>query len=138
MHSKKLSDLLSDLMKRYQNRAIETAQVIEALIEMAEKFREVAGRGEKLGLTEGEIRFYEAIAGNELAVRELSGETLKKIVHELTENLHQNLSVDWSQREIVHAQAAHDGQAHPAQVQVPARSAGGRGGVGVAAGAAAG
>lgn len=57
--------------------------------------------GEELGLTEDEIRFYDALADNESAVRELSDEILKKIAHELTESLRQNLSVDWSARESV-------------------------------------
>ncbi|MFA5824809.1 MAG: type I restriction endonuclease subunit R [Gallionellaceae bacterium] len=103
VQGKKFSDLLTDVIKRYQNRAIETAQVIEELIAMAKKFRAAAERGEELGLTEDEIRFYDALADNESAVRELSDEILKKIAHELTENLRQNLSVDWSQRESVRA-----------------------------------
>ncbi len=103
VQSKKFSELLGDVVKRYQNRAIETAQVIEELIAMAKKFREVAERGDELGLTEDEIRFYDALADNESAVRELSDETLKKIAHELTENLRQNLTVDWSERESVRA-----------------------------------
>ena len=103
VQSKKFSDLLSDVIKRYQNRAIETAQVIEELIEMARKFRAAAERGDELGLSDDEIRFYDALADNESAVRELGDETLKKIAHELTENLRQNLSVDWSQRESVRA-----------------------------------
>jgi type I restriction enzyme R subunit len=103
VQSKKFSDLLSDVVMRYQNRAIETAQVIEELIAMAKKFREAAGRGEELGLTEDEVRFYDALADNESAVRELSDEILKKIAHELTENLRKNLTVDWSARESVRA-----------------------------------
>ena len=103
VQARKFSELLGDVVKRYQNRAIETAQVIEELIAMAKKFRAVAERGEELGLTEDEIRFYDALADNESAVRELSDETLKKIAHELTESLRQNLSVDWSQRESVRA-----------------------------------
>ena len=91
------------MVKRYQNRAIETAQVIEELIEMAKKFREASHRGETLGLTEDEVRFYDALADNESAVGELSDETLKKIAHELTENLKQNLTVDWSSRENIRA-----------------------------------
>ncbi len=91
------------MLGAYQNRAIETAQVIEELIEMAKKFRAVAERGEEPGFTEDEIRFYDALADNESAVRELSDETLKKIAHELTENLRQNMTVDWSQRESVRA-----------------------------------
>jgi len=103
VQGKKFSDLLGNVIKRYQNRAIETAQVIEELIEMAKKFRAVAERGDELGLTDDEIRFYDALADNESAVRELSDETLKKIAHELTENLRQNLTVDWSERESVRA-----------------------------------
>ena len=103
VQEKKFSELLANVVKRYQNRAIETAQVIEELIEMARKFRAAATRGEVLGLSEDEIRFYDALADNESALRELSDETLKKIAHELTENLRQNLSVDWSERESVRA-----------------------------------
>lgn len=103
VQEKKFSELLTNVIKRYQNRAIETAQVIEELIEMAKKFRAVASRGEELGLTEDEIRFYDALADNESAVRELGDETMKKIAHELTESLRQNLSVDWSERASVQA-----------------------------------
>ena len=103
VQEKKFSELLANVIKRYQNRAIETAQVIEELIGMAKKFRAAASRGEQLGLSEDELRFYDALADNESAVRELSDETLKKIAHELTENLRQNLSVDWSARESVRA-----------------------------------
>ena len=103
VQGKKFSELLTNVIKRYQNRAIETAQVIEELIEMAKKFRAAANRGEALGLTEDEVRFYDALADNESAVRELSDETLKKIAHELTENLRQNITVDWSARESVRA-----------------------------------
>lgn len=103
VQQKKFSDLLGNVIKRYQNRSIETAQVMEELVDMAKKFREAASRGEQLGLTEDEVRFYDALATNESAVRTLTDETLKKIAHELTENLRQNLSVDWSERESVRA-----------------------------------
>ncbi|MBC7618262.1 MAG: type I restriction endonuclease subunit R, partial [Candidatus Saccharibacteria bacterium] len=103
VQNKKFSELLSNVMTRYQNRSIETAQVMEELVQMAKKFHAAANRGEELGLTEDEIRFYDALASNESAVRELKDETLKKIAHELTENLRQNLSVDWSERESVRA-----------------------------------
>ncbi len=103
VQEKKFSDLLGNVIKRYQNRSIETAQVMEELVEMAKKFREAASRGEMLGLTEDEVRFYDALATNESAVKELTDGTLKKIAHELTENLRQNLTVDWSERESVRA-----------------------------------
>ena len=99
----KFSELLSDVIKRYQNRAIETAQVIEELIAMAKKFKEAIGRGEELGLNADELAFYDALANNEEAVREMGDDILKKIAHELAENLRQNISVDWSVRDSVRA-----------------------------------
>jgi type I restriction enzyme R subunit len=103
VQQKKFSDLLSNVISRYQNRSIETAQVMEELVEMAKKFRQAADRGEQLGLSDDEMRFYDALANNESAVRELSDETLKRIAHELTENLRKNITVDWAQRESVRA-----------------------------------
>ncbi|MGQ5523894.1 DUF3387 domain-containing protein [Chitinimonas sp. PSY-7] len=103
VQNRKFSELLSQVIQRYQNRSIETAQVIEELIEMAKKFHQAASRGYTMGLTEDELRFYDALANNESALRELNDETLKKIAHELTENLRKNVTVDWSQRESVRA-----------------------------------
>ena len=103
VQNRKFSDLLTDVVRRYQNRSIEAAQVMEELVQMARRFREAAGRGERLGLSEDELRFYDALAENESAVRELTDETLKKIAHELAENLRKNLTVDWSARASVQA-----------------------------------
>jgi type I restriction enzyme R subunit len=103
VQDRKFSDMLADVIRRYQNRSIETAQVMQELIAMAKKFREAANRGEQLGLHEDEVKFYDALANNESAVRELQDETLKKIAQELTQSLRENLPVDWSERESVRA-----------------------------------
>lgn len=103
VQEKKFSEMLANVITRYQNRSIETAQVMEELVDMAKKFKEAAGRGESLGLSDDEVRFYDALANNKSAVKELADETLKKIAHELTENLRKNITVDWSQRESVRA-----------------------------------
>lgn len=103
VQEKKFSDLLTSVIQRYQNRTIETAQVMEELIEMATQFRAASNRGEQLGLTDDEVKFYDALANNASAVRELSDEILKKIAHELTENLRKNIKVDWAERESVRA-----------------------------------
>lgn len=100
---KQFSEMLRDVVKRYQNRSIETAQVIEELIEMAKKFQEAARHGETSGLTPDELLFYDALADNESAVRELGDEILKKIAQELTESLRKNITVDWSKRESIRA-----------------------------------
>ena len=99
----KFSDLLANVIKRYQNRSIETAQVMEELIEMAKKFKEAADRGAELGLNADELAFYDALANNEDSVRELGVETLMKIAHELAESLRKNISVDWAVRDSVRA-----------------------------------
>ncbi len=103
VQSRKFSEMLTSVITRYQNRSIETAQVMSELVAMAGKFRDAASRGAELGLTEDEVKFYDALANNESAVLLMTDETLKKIAHELTENLRQNLSVDWSERESVRA-----------------------------------
>ncbi len=99
----KFSELLANVIKRYQNRSIETAQVMEELIQMAKKFKEAVNRGVDLGLNSDELAFYDALANNEESVRELGDETLKLIAHELAENLRKSTSVDWSVRESVRA-----------------------------------
>ncbi|AFM32045.1 MULTISPECIES: type I restriction endonuclease subunit R [Stutzerimonas stutzeri subgroup] len=100
---KKFSELLDNVIKRYQNRSIETAQVIEELIEMAKKFAAASKRGDELGLNDDELAFYDALANNEASVRELGDEILAKIAHELTASLRQNVTVDWSNRDSVRA-----------------------------------
>ncbi|MCC5825468.1 type I restriction endonuclease subunit R [Alkalimonas sp.] len=103
IQQKKFSEMLGNVVTRYQNRSIETAQVMEELVEMAKKFKEAAKRGDDLGLTEDEVKFYDALVNNQAAVLELGDETLKKIAHELTDNLRKNISIDWSKRESVRA-----------------------------------
>jgi type I restriction enzyme R subunit len=104
VQDRRFSDMLADVIRRYQNRSIETAQVMEELIAMAKKFREAANRGEQLGLHDDEVKFYDALANNESAVRLLQDEILKKIAQELTASLRVNLKTDWSERESVRAQ----------------------------------
>ncbi|NWG73583.1 MAG: DUF3387 domain-containing protein, partial [Rubrivivax sp.] len=99
----RFSELLQQSLARYRNRAVETAQVIEELIAMARKFQEAARRGEDLGLNHDELAFYDALATNEAAVRELGDATLKKIAVELTTSLRRSVTVDWARRETVRA-----------------------------------
>ena len=103
VQNNKFSEMLTNVIKRYQNRSIETAQVMEELIAMAKKFKEEAERGANAGLNADELAFYDALANNEESVRELGDETLKKIAHELAESLRRNVSVDWAVRDSVRA-----------------------------------
>jgi type I restriction enzyme, R subunit len=103
VQEKKFSDRLQATLGKYHNRAIETAKVIEELIQMAKDFAEAAKHGKDLGLNFDELAFYDALAENEAALREMGDEILKKIAIELTEKLRSSISVDWQKRESVRA-----------------------------------
>jgi type I restriction enzyme R subunit len=96
--------MLDNAIRRYQNRAIEAAQVLEELIAMAKDFQAGLKRDEALGLNLDELAFYDALANNESAVREMGDDTLKKLASELTEKLRTSTTVDWQVRESVRAQ----------------------------------
>ncbi len=99
----KFSEKLAEALRRYHNRAIETAQVIEELIQMAKEYQATLHREDALGLTPDEVAFYDALADNEGAVRELGDDTLKKIAVEITEKLRASTTVDWQKQESVRA-----------------------------------
>lgn len=103
VQEKKYGDRLLETLRKYHNRAIETAQVIEELIRMAKDFQAALEREAALGLGQDEIAFYDALANNESAVRELGDEVLKKIAVEITEKLRASTTVDWQVRESVRA-----------------------------------
>jgi type I restriction enzyme R subunit len=98
------AELLEKAIKKYQNRAIETAQVIEELIALAKDLREANQRGEKLGLTEAEVAFYDALEVNDSAVAVLGDETLRLIAQELVRAVNNSVTIDWTIRENVRAQ----------------------------------
>jgi type I restriction enzyme, R subunit len=97
------SELLEKAVRRYQNRAIETAQVIEELIALAKEIREADKRGDELGLTSDEVAFYDALEVNDSAVQILGDESLRMIAQELVEAVKRNVAIDWSKRESVRA-----------------------------------
>jgi type I restriction enzyme R subunit len=103
VQEKKYGDRLLETLRKYHNRAIQTAQVIEELIQMAKDFQDAMQRQEDLGLNPDEVAFYDALANNESAVRDLGNEILKKIAHELTDKLRKSTSVDWQVRDSVRA-----------------------------------
>ena len=103
VQSKKFSEMLDTAIRKYQNRAIETTQIIIELIELAKQISKAEKRGESTGLTPDELAFYDALAENESA-REIMGEDiLKQIARDLTISIKNNISVDWAIRESVQA-----------------------------------
>lgn len=100
---KRFSEKLKETVNKYNNGSIETVQVIEELINIAKETNEAIRQGEKLGLSEKELAFYNALEENESAVRDLGDEILKKIAQELTNYLRNSVKIDWSKRESVKA-----------------------------------
>ncbi|MDE0509040.1 MAG: DUF3387 domain-containing protein, partial [Gammaproteobacteria bacterium] len=103
VQARSFSEMLEKTLLRYQNRAIEAAQVIEELIQLAREMREANARGEALGLSEDELAFYDALETNDSAVKVLGDETLRDIARELVETVRNNVSIDWTMRENVRA-----------------------------------
>ncbi len=103
VQAKSFMDLLDKTIKRYTNRSIEAAQVIEELIELARKVRDEKNRGKELKMSDSEIAFYDALEVNDSAVKLLGNEVLRKIALELTEMIKNSITIDWTQRESVQA-----------------------------------
>lgn len=103
IQSRKFSEMLSNTLIKYQNRAIETAIIIQELIDLAKQISEAEDRGEKSGLSQDELAFYDALADNETAKEVLGDVTLKKIARELIVSIKNDMSVDWTIRESVQA-----------------------------------
>ena len=103
VQARSFAEMLERTIRKYQNRAVEAAQVIEELIQLARDLHAVDARGEALGLTEDELAFYDALETNDSAVSVLGDETLRGIARELVETVRGNVTIDWTLRENVRA-----------------------------------
>ena len=103
VQARSFAEMLEQTLRKYQNRAVEAAQVVEELIQLARDLREANARGEKLGLGEEELAFYDALETNDSAVQVLGDETLRAIARELVETVRNNVTIDWTLRENVRA-----------------------------------
>ena len=103
VQARSFAEMLEQTLRRYQNRAIEAAQVIEELIALAKDMREANARGERLGLSEDELAFYDALETNDSAVQVLGDEALREIARQLVLTVRNNVTIDWTLRENVRA-----------------------------------
>ena len=103
VQARSFADLLAQSIRKYQNRAIEAAKVIEELIQLAKEMRAAEARGEHLGLSEDELAFYDALETNDSAVKVLGDETLRTIARELVATVRRNVTIDWTIRDNVRA-----------------------------------
>ena len=103
VQSRSFAQMLEQSIRAYQNRALDTVQIIEELVQLAKEMREANRRGEALRLTEDELAFYDALEVNDSAVKVLGDETLKTIARELVETVRRNATIDWTVRETARA-----------------------------------
>ena len=103
VQARSFSEMLEEALRKYRNRAIEAAQVIEELIALAREMREANARGEKLGLEFDELAFYDALSENESAVDVMGDETLSFLARELVQTVRKNVTIDWTIRETTRA-----------------------------------
>ena len=99
----KFSELLEQTLRRYQNKAIETTQVIMELIELAKSITAAEQESKDSGLTEDEFAFYETLSSNENAVLEMGSGKLREIAVELARQIKASKTIDWQVRESVRA-----------------------------------
>jgi type I restriction enzyme, R subunit len=120
VQSRVFSEMLEQALRRYQNRAIETAKVIEELIQLAKDMKKAEQRGDELGLSDDEVAFYDALETNDSAVKVLGDDALRTIARELVATVRANATIDWTVRENVQAHLR-VGETHPAKVRLSAR-----------------
>ena len=104
VQARSFAEMLEQALRKYQNRAIETAKVIEELILLAKDMRAAGQRGEQLGLNDDEVAFYDALETNDSAVKVLGDEALRTIARELVKTVRANVTIDWTVRDNVRAQ----------------------------------
>lgn len=99
VQARRFSDKLHESITRYHNRALETAQIIEALIELAKEMRSEYSRGDKLGLLQDEVAFYDALGENASAKSVMEDDQLKVIAREVADTVRNNTTIDWRDRQ---------------------------------------
>ncbi len=104
VQARSFSLMLEDAVKKYQNRAIEAAEVIQELIDIAHEIQLARARGEDLRLNDDELAFYDALSQNHTAVEVMGDQQLCIIAQELLDKVKQNVSIDWALRENARAQ----------------------------------
>lgn len=103
VQARQFSELLDAAIAKYTNRSLSTAEIIAELVELAKHMRDAQQRGERLGLAEDEVAFYDAIVQNDAAVLELGDDKLKEIAHQLVVAIRSSATIDWNLKDSVRA-----------------------------------
>ncbi len=103
VQSRRFSERLEDAIARYHNRAVDSIQVIQELIDLAKEMQAATARGHDFGLSPEEMAFYDALAENESAVNLLGNETLRVLAQEVAKRIRASVTIDWVEKQSVHA-----------------------------------
>ena len=103
IQSRNFSEMLEEAIRKYQNKLLTVAEVINELITLAKAIRHSAERGKKMGLSDDEIAFYDALANNDSARDVLGDKKLRSLAQVLVIKVKTNTRVDWTIRENVQA-----------------------------------
>ncbi|WP_452219451.1 type I restriction endonuclease subunit R [Lacinutrix salivirga] len=103
IQSKSLMEMLENSIKKYQNKVLTAAEVIQELIDLAKQIKDADKRGDSLGLSEYELAFYDAISQNQSAKEVLGDEVLRELAIYLVETVKNNATIDWTIKESVKA-----------------------------------
>lgn len=97
------SERLNKTLNKYRNQAITNAEVMEELVRMAHDIKKMREEHKALGLSDDEIAFYDALTADDVVKQLMKDETLRKIAHELTLAIRNNITIDWSIRKSARA-----------------------------------
>jgi type I restriction enzyme R subunit len=103
VQSKSLMEMLENSIKKYHNKILTAAEVIDELIKLSKEIVNLDSEAKNLGLTEFEYAFYSAVSNNESAKDLMEKDKLRELAVILTERVKQNASIDWTIKESVRA-----------------------------------
>jgi len=101
VQSKTLMEMLENSIKKYQNKILTAAEVMNELISLSKEIVNLDSEAQALGLSDFEYAFYTAVANNESAIELMSKEKLRELAVVLTERVKANASIDWTIKESV-------------------------------------
>lgn len=103
IQGKALMDMLENSIKKYHNKILTAAEVIEELINLGKDIQKMDKEPHEMGLSEYEYAFYSAIANNESAREVMQKDKLRELAVVLFEKVKENASIDWTIKESVKA-----------------------------------
>ena len=103
VQSKSLMEMIENTIKKYQNKILTAAEVIDELIKISKEITASDDEKTNMGLTDFEYAFYTAVASNDSAKQLMQHEQLRELAVVLTQKIRENASIDWTQKESVRA-----------------------------------